>query len=38
MAPSIALQDFAAVLFDLDGVLTTTRAVHAAAWKHSWAT
>jgi beta-phosphoglucomutase-like phosphatase (HAD superfamily) len=29
----IALQDFDAVLFDLDGVLTTTRAVHAAAWK-----
>jgi alpha,alpha-trehalose phosphorylase len=33
VAPSIALQDFDAVLFDLDGVLTTTRAVHAAAWK-----
>ncbi|MEU6720886.1 beta-phosphoglucomutase family hydrolase [Nonomuraea sp. NPDC046802] len=33
MAPSIALRDFDAVLFDLDGVLTTTRAVHAAAWK-----
>src|SRR6516164_7032614 len=36
MAPSIELQDFDAVLFDLDGVLTTTRAVHAAAWKHSF--
>ena len=33
MASSIALQDFDAVLFDLDGVLTTTRTVHAAAWK-----
>src|SRR5215472_10531205 len=33
MAPSIALKDFDAALFDLDGVLTTTRAVHAAAWK-----
>jgi alpha,alpha-trehalose phosphorylase len=28
--------DFDAVLFDLDGVLTTTRAVHAAAWKHTF--
>ena len=36
MAPSIALQNFDAVLFDLDGVLTTTRAVHAAAWKHTF--
>src|SRR5215471_12024583 len=36
MAISIALQDFDAVLFDLDGVLTTTRAVHAAAWQHSF--
>jgi beta-phosphoglucomutase-like phosphatase (HAD superfamily) len=36
MAPSIELQDFDAVLFDLDGVLTTTRAVHAMAWKHSF--
>jgi alpha,alpha-trehalose phosphorylase len=36
MAPSMELQDFDAVLFDLDGVLTTTRAVHAAAWKHSF--
>jgi alpha,alpha-trehalose phosphorylase len=34
MAPSIELGDFDAVLFDLDGVLTTTRAVYAAAWKH----
>jgi len=33
VAPSIALQDFDAVLFDLDGVLTSTRTVHAAAWK-----
>lgn len=36
MAPSIALQDFDAVLFDLDGVLTTTRTVHAAAWKQTF--
>ncbi|MBO0746911.1 MAG: beta-phosphoglucomutase family hydrolase, partial [Acidimicrobiaceae bacterium] len=36
MAPSIALRDFDAVLFDLDGVLTTTRAVHAAAWKQTF--
>jgi len=36
MAPSIELGDFDAVLFDLDGVLTTTRAAHAAAWKHSF--
>ena len=36
MAPSITLQDFDAVLFDLDGVLTTTRAVHAAAWKRAF--
>ena len=35
MALSIELQDFDAVLFDLDGVLTTTRAVHAAAWRWS---
>jgi alpha,alpha-trehalose phosphorylase len=34
--PSIALQDFEAVLFDLDGVLTTTRTLHAAAWKHAF--
>ena len=36
MASPIALQDFDAVLFDLDGVLTTTRAVHAAAWKRTF--
>jgi alpha,alpha-trehalose phosphorylase len=36
MTPSIELADFDAVLFDLDGVLTTTRAVHAAAWKRSF--
>jgi alpha,alpha-trehalose phosphorylase len=36
MVPSIELGDFDAVLFDLDGVLTTTRAVHAAAWKYSF--
>jgi alpha,alpha-trehalose phosphorylase len=36
VAPSIELGDIDAVLFDLDGVLTTTRAVHAAAWKQSF--
>jgi len=36
MAPPIELRDFDAVLFDLDGVLTTTRSVHAAAWKDSF--
>lgn len=36
MAPSIAIQGFDAVLFDLDGVLTTTRALHAAAWKQTF--
>jgi alpha,alpha-trehalose phosphorylase len=36
MAPPIALQDFDAVLFDLDGVLTTTRVLHAAAWKRTF--
>jgi alpha,alpha-trehalose phosphorylase len=35
MAPAIALRNFDAVLFDLDGVLTTTRAVHAAAWRRA---
>ena len=29
----VSLHGLAAVLFDLDGVLTTTRTVHAAAWK-----
>ena len=33
MAQTIDLKNFDAVLFDLDGVLTTTRTVHAAAWK-----
>jgi hypothetical protein len=36
LASSIELADFDAVLFDLDGVLSATRAVHAAAWKHSF--
>ena len=30
---SIARRDFDAVIFDLDGVVTQTAAVHAAAWK-----
>jgi alpha,alpha-trehalose phosphorylase len=36
MAPPIALDAFDAVLFDLDGVLTTTRSLHTAAWKHTF--
>lgn len=32
----VTSRDFAAVLFDLDGVLTTTRAVHAAAWSRAF--
>ena len=35
MALSIELQDFDAVLFDLDGVLTTTRAENAATGRWS---
>ena len=35
MTPSIELGQFEAVLFDLDGVLTTARAMHAAAWKRT---
>ena len=31
--PPITRQRFDAVLFDLDGVLTSTAAIHAAAWK-----
>ncbi|MDM7855987.1 beta-phosphoglucomutase family hydrolase [Cellulomonas alba] len=33
MPSPVSVQDYDAVLFDLDGVLTTTRTVHAAAWK-----
>lgn len=36
MASPVTRQDFDAVLFDLDGVLTTTRSVHAAAWKRTF--
>jgi beta-phosphoglucomutase family hydrolase len=32
-APSVTRDRFDAVLFDLDGVLTSTAAIHAAAWK-----
>ena len=32
-APAIARRDLDAVLFDLDGVVTKTAALHAAAWK-----
>ena len=30
---TLSPQDYDAVLFDLDGVLTRTASVHAAAWK-----
>jgi phosphoglycolate phosphatase-like HAD superfamily hydrolase len=35
IAPVVTLspRDYDAVLFDLDGVLTRTASVHAAAWK-----
>ena len=33
MSPSLTPERFDAVLFDLDGVLTATAKVHAAAWK-----
>jgi hypothetical protein len=29
-------RDFDATIFDLDGVLTDTARVHAAAWGHFW--
>jgi len=32
----VTSREFDAVLFDLDGVLTTTRAVHAAAWRRTF--
>ncbi|HEY9073381.1 MAG TPA: HAD family hydrolase, partial [Desulfobaccales bacterium] len=34
--PSIDLDHFEAVLFDLDGVLTATAKVHAACWKQAF--
>jgi len=36
MSPSLAPERFDAVLFDLDGVLTATAKVHAAAWKQTF--
>ena len=36
MSSAVAVDDFDAVLFDLDGVLTTTRTVHAAAWEQTF--
>ena len=36
MSSLVTPRDFDAVLFDLDGVLTTTRTVHAAAWKRAF--
>ena len=32
--PILELNGFDAAIFDLDGVITKTAAVHAAAWKH----
>ena len=31
--PSVTREQYDAVLFDLDGVLTSTAAIHASAWK-----
>jgi len=36
MPSPVSTRDYDAVLFDLDGVLTTTRTVHAAAWKRTF--
>ena len=36
MPVTISPADYDAVLFDLDGVLTSTRTVHMAAWKHTF--
>ena len=36
MPSPVIISEIDAVLFDLDGVLTTTRAVHAAAWKDTF--
>ena len=36
MRTVVTSEDFDAVLFDLDGVLVTTRAMHAAAWKRTF--
>jgi alpha,alpha-trehalose phosphorylase len=36
MPSPVTPKDFDAVLFDLDGVLTTTRTVHARAWKRTF--
>ncbi len=36
MSPTIDWPSFDAVLFDLDGVLTSTARVHAAAWKRTF--
>ena len=35
-APPVDLDQFEAVLFDLDGVLTATAKVHAASWKQAF--
>jgi alpha,alpha-trehalose phosphorylase len=36
MPSALAMSELDAVLFDLDGVLTTTRSLHAAAWKDTF--
>ena len=36
--PKITRENFDAVLFDLDGVLTSTAKLHAAAWKQTFDT
>jgi alpha,alpha-trehalase len=36
MAPVLSLRNLRAVLFDMDGVITRTATVHAAAWKRTF--
>ena len=36
--PAVTRERFDAILFDLDGVLTSTAAIHAAAWKRMFDT
>ena len=34
--PIVTLDEFDAVLFDLDGVITATARIHASAWKQAF--
>ena len=38
MRSPVTREDFDAVLFDLDGVLTTTATLHEAAWRSTFDT